>query len=148
MTNPERNWLGGSGRLLEEVSFQKDRSRRMGGLDMDGRRETRPGGEEDALCSRISENAGAVGREGLMSWVGPGAWWGAGDKAKGEAWSQHAFLTFSSCRESPDPGWAASFQKERGRTWGHRTRQEPAPFKSQEAGARTGCPRLGCKEKS
>lgn len=36
MTNPERNWLGGSGRLLEEVSFQKDRSRRMGGWTWTG----------------------------------------------------------------------------------------------------------------
>ena len=83
-----------------------------------------------------------------MSWVGPGAWWGAGDKAKGEAWSQHAALTFSSCRESPDPGWAASFQKERVRPWEHRTRQEPAPFKSQEARARMGARSLDVRTNS
>lgn len=82
-----------------------------------------------------------------MSWVGPGAWWGAGDKAKGEAWSQPAALTFSGCRESPDSGQATSFQKERVRTWEHRARQEPASFKSQEAGARTGCLKLGCRGK-
>lgn len=71
MTNLERNWLGGSGRLLEEVGLQKDRLRRMGGLDMDGRRETRPGCEEDALCSRIKRTCRSRGERGVneLGWT-------------------------------------------------------------------------------
>lgn len=78
---------------------------------------------------------------------GPGAWWAAGDKVEAEAWSQPAALTFSSCGESPDSGWAASFQKERLRTWEQRVRWRPAPFRSQEARARMGCLQLRWKER-
>ena len=82
MKNQGGNGLGGSGKFLEEVGFQKDRPR-TGGLGMDGWREPARAVRRMPYVAGSSEHAGAAGREGLMSWVGPGAWWGAGDKAKG-----------------------------------------------------------------
>ena len=71
MTNLEGNWLGGSGRLLEEVGFQKDKPRRMGGLDRGGRRETRPGCEEGALWSRMKRTCRSRGERGVneLGWT-------------------------------------------------------------------------------
>lgn len=123
MMSQEGNWLGRSGRLLGGGRISEGQAQKDGwagsGQTGGGRSNRAEGGcsmQKDQAKGQI-RHAGAAGREGLMHSAGPGAWWGAGGKAKGEARSQRAALTFSSHRESPDSGQADSFQKERLRTW-------------------------------